>query len=691
MKRLLLLCMLIGMVLPLQQTQAQARKIALFEHFTNASCGPCASQNPVFQAEIMDKNKGNYLHMAYHTVWPGRDPMNAYNKEEVDTRVKFYGVGGVPNMIMHGNRYDGGPIGVSQDMLDRLTSESSPLRIRVEESSNGTQRSVTATFSSLGPIPTAGIKVRAAVIEEEIVYATPPGSNGEKEFPNVFRRFINSGSAAGENFTPAGIGETVTLSWTYDLDVQNWDTTKVFAIVWVQLDGSAEVINASAEFLPAMEFVLDDQAFKKAASQASATFNARIDNLGSEELSLRLDVNGAYPGDWTVSYEVGGNTYTGETDITVAPMSSMPVIITVEVGDEPGIGDFMMEMSSLDDTELTPQYVGVGVISNVTDIVINNDNGWGADDGTTAADFEQAYISGIANAGSTTHASTSLTSFLRAYDAQMLDEVKHLYYNAGWAFPGLPDNFSRAMLGFLGEGGNLFVAGQDLGWDTFDPNGNGTSAARAFYRTYLFANYKDDGSTANSRLSFVAGDPIFGTVANTDLQNAYGQSSQGQQYMYPDQITPTPNGVGIAYYNGDETMIGAVRGEKNSFKTVYFGFGMEMIKDAAVRDEVMKLTWQWFHGIISSVEYDAAVRTLSLGQNYPNPATAATTIPFTAASRERSLRVYDITGRLASTYAVPAGSTQLQLPATGLRPGTYYYQLFDGSAIVGSRVMQVLR
>ena len=35
---------------------SQATKYVLFEHFTQASCGPCASQNPGFQDDILAKN-----------------------------------------------------------------------------------------------------------------------------------------------------------------------------------------------------------------------------------------------------------------------------------------------------------------------------------------------------------------------------------------------------------------------------------------------------------------------------------------------------------------------------------------------------------------------------------------------------------------------------------------------------------
>jgi hypothetical protein len=689
MKQLFLFAVLALVLLPMQESSAQARRIALFEHFTNASCAPCASQNPVFTANIADKNKGNYIHMAYHTVWPGRDPMNAYNKEEVDTRVRFYNVSGVPTMVLQGNAYSGSPTGVSQDIMDRVIASSSPLRIAVNESSNGTQRTVTAKVSSLGQVATAGLRIRAAILESEISYASPPGSNGEKDFPNVFRNFLNT--AEGEAFTPALIGESTELSWTYDLNTTDWDTTKISAVVWIQLEGSSQVVNAGAAFLPMVELVMNDEPFKKSSAQGTVTFQGRIDNLGTDDASVQLEMMGAYPADWSVEYDVDGSTSTGTADVTVAANSSVPVVITVAVGDDPGIGDYTLTMRSLDDTELSPQLIVFGVIAGVTDVVINNDNSWGAEGTMSTRDFEQAYLSGLTLAGSTTHASTSLSTFIRAYDAGVLEDVDHLYFNAGWTFPALPDDFSRAMLGFLGEGGNLLLAGQDVGWDTFDANGHGTSAARAFYRTYLFANWTSDGDGSNASVAFTASDPLFGNVTSSALENVYGKSSQGVDYFYPDVIRTAPNGVAIANYNGDPSLVSGIRGAKNEFKTVYFGFGMEQIKDTAVRDEVMKLTWQWFHGIISSVEYDASVRSLTLGQNYPNPVAAQTTIPLTAAPRERSLRVYDMQGRLVETRSVAPNTSHLQLATGRYRPGVYYYQLFDGATLVGSRVMQVLR
>src|SRR5690606_1456158 len=134
-----------------------------------------------------------------------------------------------------------------------------------------------------------------------------------------------------------------------------------------------------------------------------------------------------------------------------------------------------------------------------------------------------------------------------------------------------------------------------------------------------------------------------------------------------------------------------IRGAKDQFKTVNLGFGLEQIADATVRDELMKLTWQWFHGIISSTDFDGAVASLSLGQNYPNPVSSRTIIPVSTTARERTLQVHDVTGRLVQEVQVASGSTAVSIDAAKLLPGVYSYRLLDAGRIVGGKVMQIIR
>ncbi|HFC00506.1 MAG TPA: hypothetical protein ENJ53_06845, partial [Phaeodactylibacter sp.] len=109
MKRGLLFTFLLLMIHGLSFGQAQRK--AFVEEFTNASCGPCASQNPDFNALIAN-NLDKVVVLKYQTDFPGYDPMNEQNPSEVDTRQAYYSVNGVPTAIIDGvtpgNDYGGG-------------------------------------------------------------------------------------------------------------------------------------------------------------------------------------------------------------------------------------------------------------------------------------------------------------------------------------------------------------------------------------------------------------------------------------------------------------------------------------------------------------------------------------------------------------------------------------------------------
>ena len=100
LKNLLFLSLSIALFAPSFLSGQMAKKYVMFEHFTQASCGPCASQNPIFDA-TRQMNIGNVHHVAYHTYWPGVDPMYDANTVEQDDMITTYSVTAVPTMFMN--------------------------------------------------------------------------------------------------------------------------------------------------------------------------------------------------------------------------------------------------------------------------------------------------------------------------------------------------------------------------------------------------------------------------------------------------------------------------------------------------------------------------------------------------------------------------------------------------------------
>ena len=96
--------------------QERSQRMVLLEQFTNASCGPCASENPTI-VSLHNTNATKMALIFYHVNWPGAsDPMYTANPSELKTMVSYYNVGavGVPYAVLDGS----GPADVSQTTIN---------------------------------------------------------------------------------------------------------------------------------------------------------------------------------------------------------------------------------------------------------------------------------------------------------------------------------------------------------------------------------------------------------------------------------------------------------------------------------------------------------------------------------------------------------------------------------------------
>ena len=147
MKKMLLSFFAAGSLLT---ANAQVQRMVLIEEFTNASCPPCAAQNPAFNA-LLAQNATKVIPLKYQTSWPGTDPMNAANPTDVATRVSVYGVTGVPMGVMDGdtskmpatpNAYAGAPAALTQLQIDNEYAIPSPISMNLTHSFNAATDSV---------------------------------------------------------------------------------------------------------------------------------------------------------------------------------------------------------------------------------------------------------------------------------------------------------------------------------------------------------------------------------------------------------------------------------------------------------------------------------------------------------------------------------------------------------------------
>lgn len=199
----------------------QTQRFVLLEEFTNASCGPCAAQNPAFDA-LLSANTSKCTSIKYHTSWPGTDPMYSQNTTDVNARVSYYSVTGVPYAVMDGTpvaggSYLGAPSNVTQAKINTEYAVPSPFELSINQQLSPGNDTLYITMLGKATGPVAGSLIaHCGIIEKHIHYNSAPGSNGEKDFYNVMKKMLPT---AGGTVLPTSfeVGDYFVLQFAWKL------------------------------------------------------------------------------------------------------------------------------------------------------------------------------------------------------------------------------------------------------------------------------------------------------------------------------------------------------------------------------------------------------------------------------------------------------------------------------------------
>ncbi len=221
------------------------RKV-LLEEFTSSTCGPCAANNPTIDAFVHNKFD-SLVAIKYHMNWPspGNDPMYLYNPTQATDRRTYYGVNAVPTVIMDGVVRPDYPYTLPNSLPDAFNSrktKGTPVNLSVintRMAGDTIRADITLNISS--NLPAGQYFLRVHAIERVIKYPNPPGTNGEKDFYDVFRRaFPNSQGIQ----IPTNAG-TYYYVVKYPLDMNVWVDSSIYTAVFVQNDATKEVLNSA--------------------------------------------------------------------------------------------------------------------------------------------------------------------------------------------------------------------------------------------------------------------------------------------------------------------------------------------------------------------------------------------------------------------------------------------------------------
>jgi len=292
---------------------AQHQRRVLIEELTNASCPPCASQNPAFNATVA-ANINFLTPIKYQTNWPGFDPMNQQNPTEVASRVAYYGVTGVPNGRQNGTLEIFPMTSYTAAIIQAAYNTLTPVTMTLSHS-------LTADYDSIlievtvksDSVLTGALRLRVAVIEEEILFDAPPGSTNEKDFYQVMRKMLPNadGTATGD----FAAGETKTYSFAWPI-AYAYNLNELGAVAFLQTDGTKEVYQSAISHaiggIPDVGVTVPGAFSFNCTSGISPKFTLTNTGLGNlSTATLRYRVNG---GAW-VDYAWMGDLAPDESEV----------------------------------------------------------------------------------------------------------------------------------------------------------------------------------------------------------------------------------------------------------------------------------------------------------------------------------------------------------------------------------------
>lgn len=324
----------------------QSQRLVLVEEATNASCGPCASQNPAFDA-LLQSNPDKLVAIKYHWYFPGYDPMHNHNTEENNARVSYYGINGVPHALLDGvsltgSSYTGAPANCTQAKIDAAYAVPSSLEISMShEIDNGfinVAMLIKATEAASGTL-----RARMVVVEKQIQFSSPPGSNGESLFHDVMKKMLPDQN--GTELPSFEVGEYVILqgSWEY----QNvYDINELDAVGFVQDNASKGVL----------------QAAKSSTTMFSPLFSTDAEILKIDNIAQSYCIGNMQP---VVTFRNNGSNDLTSLDITYTISNEEPVVY-----------QWTGNLGFLESEVVTLPEIDFGVIDmNTLNVTLSNPNG----------------------------------------------------------------------------------------------------------------------------------------------------------------------------------------------------------------------------------------------------------------------------------------------------------------------------
>lgn len=179
---------------PVTIHDALSERTVLYESFSNASCTTCVAADPNFTTTVI----GNpaVAGIAYHTNFPGFDVMYDENPMDVDIRLQYHKVLGVPYSVIEGGLLQDPTQFIFSAHVNAFRTKDALINIsviekRLQAMEGESEKVVLEVYlTPTANIESSNLRLQTAIVEREVLYDFSPGSNGQTDFYYVLRKML---------------------------------------------------------------------------------------------------------------------------------------------------------------------------------------------------------------------------------------------------------------------------------------------------------------------------------------------------------------------------------------------------------------------------------------------------------------------------------------------------------------------
>ncbi len=294
----------------------------LFEMFTSSTCPPCAPFNINFFNNFAASNAEDLTVIKYQMNWPGAgDP---YYTPEGGTRRLYYGITGVPSVVL-----DGSQIAANSSVVNNAFQNALQVPAFVDISGNYEVEgnNIIIEGSVMPYIDFSNVRLHVVVVES-VTYGNV-GGNGETEFHYVMHKMLPNAQGTTVSLTA---DEAYEFSHNYNMSNTNVEEMDdLMVVVFLQNHATKEVYQSNH-----MEYGIVET-----FSVSFDVVDASGEPITDAVITLGFDEN--EPGDYTFHDLLPRNyNYTVQRDCSPTVSGQVSVIdedVFVEVELQPIFGD----------------------------------------------------------------------------------------------------------------------------------------------------------------------------------------------------------------------------------------------------------------------------------------------------------------------------------------------------------------